>query len=358
MSNTNISGTLGACAPYYVNRRSGDQPSLTVVMWQPSTAGSSGELPRLYNSFFHVFKSYDNDTLQKANVAASTFRVATEGVPSLRQLVLSRLGRGQSMTFLRERAKLRKCGMRNARLLFEPYNSVESSLVMQEIEIRITWEGETRGRKRRNGRVFYHFDREKRLLEDPSRPWGQIEVSYFAGCGSGSFHLFDLHANTFHFSLRTQEALTPATFHAVLDLMLGSTRAGKILRRRIGGTNLDRGAAFKVDTREILTGGRETRKHSAVYTYSSERRQYPEDFPEPAEWGKKGFLTYFLQSFYESRVSVVQEQFVKMVKFLDDPTQEGTDFLEHRYEYPLLGVWFDIKFEQLENIELLRLFLD
>ncbi len=327
-------------------------------MRQLSTASSSGELPRLYNSFFNAFKSYDNDTLQKANAAASTFRVATEGVPSLKQLVLTRLGRGQNMTFLNERAQLKKCGMRNARLLFEPYNSVESSLVMQEIEIRITWEGGARGRKRRKGRVFYHFDREKHLLEDPSRPWGEIEVSYFAGCSSGSFHQFDLHANTFHFSMRTQEALTPSTFHAVLDLMFGSTRAGKILRRRIGGTDLSGGATFKVDTREILTGGRETRKHCAVYSYSSERRLYPEDFPASAEWGQKGFLAFFLQGYYERRVSAVQEQFVKMVKLLSDPTHGRDDFLEHRYEYHLLGVWFDLKFEHLENIELLRLFLD
>ncbi len=322
-------------------------------MWRRSKGSSSGELPKLYDRYILASKNYDNDTLRKANVAASTFRAATKGVPSLRQLVLSRLGRRQGMTFLDERAKLRKRGVRNARLLFEPYNSVEESIFLQEIEVRISWEGEARGEERRNVPVFYHFDKEKCVLKDPWRPWGGIEVSYFAGCGSSSIQRFDLHADEFRFSLRTQEKLTQGTFHAAVDLMFGGTRAGKILRERIGGTE----RAFKVDTRAILWGGSETMEKRAVYTYSSERRRFPEDFPPSAEWGGKGFLDYFWRDFYSRWVSIIQEKYVKMVEFVNDPTLEDMEFLVNCFDYCMLSIWFDVEYEHLRDIGRLRALL-
>ncbi len=322
-------------------------------MWRRSNASSSGELPKLYNRYIQASKNYDSDTLRKANVAASTFRVATKGVPSLKQLVLSRLGRGQSMTFLNERAKLRKRGMGNARLLFEPYNSVEECIFLQEIEIRILWEEEARGEERRNVPVFYHFDREKRVLEDPLRPWGGIEVSYFAGCGSSAIQRFDLHANEFRFSLRTQEKLTQGTFHAAVDLMFGSTSAGKILGEKMRGPE----RTFKVDTRAILWGGSETMEKRAVYTYSSERRHFPRDFPPSTEWGGKGFLDYFLRDFYHRWVSNIQEKYVKMVEFANDPTLEDMEFLGNCFDYCMLSIWFDVEYEHLRDIGRLRALL-
>ena len=109
----------------------------TRMAWESQVYRASGQSPRLTDRLYFEYKGYDNDILAKSGCNASTFRAEIRAVPSLKNLLLSALGRKDGMHFSHVRGSLEKLGMGNALLLFEPFNEREACMFFQEVEIEI-----------------------------------------------------------------------------------------------------------------------------------------------------------------------------------------------------------------------------
>ena len=228
---------------------------------------------------------------------------------------------------------------------------------MQEVEIFIKWKiGERPRREPQNIPVFHHFNKEKGIIHSPSSPWGGAEISFFAGCGSTSYRRFEDNVTYFQLSFRGQERMTRDIFLTLMSVFFGATMPGKILRQRLRSckTNEDK---FTMQTRCVLCGGRENQQLRSVYTFQSERQQYPDDFPSAKEDGFNLEDNIIFDTFAR-HVKPLQQKYEKMIQYINNPNMTDHEFLVQTFSFCRLGMWFDINFESFDNFNELRRLLD
>ncbi len=178
-----------------------------------------------------------------------------------------------------------------------------------------------------------------------------MEVSYFSSCGAPYAQNFDSEARTFKFSLRTQEFVTENGFVLLVDRLLHCTRAGTILARRM---EEQAGEDIQIRTRCILCGGRELQGEKAVFT--STVSEITCRAHERASEDRAAFLKNVFLKFYRRNVCTLQEKYQRMLSYIKEENVENREFLMNVYTFCRLGTWYDVKFDEVGNVDRRLLF--